>query len=33
VHAFRVEPDGKLTKLGAFPLPGSFPAVAGLAAD
>ncbi len=33
VNGFRVETDGKLTKLGAFPLPQFYPALAGLAAQ
>lgn len=32
VNAFRVERDGGLDKIGTFPLPADFPAVAGLAA-
>ncbi len=33
VNAFRVEADGRLTRIGAYPLPRFYPAVAGLAAE
>lgn len=33
VNAFRIGADGKLTKIGSWPLPGNFPNVAGLAAN
>lgn len=33
VNAFRVGSDGSLTKVGVFPLPAAYPAVAGLAAE
>ena len=33
VNAFSIGADGKLTKIGSWPLPGNFPNVAGLAAN